>query len=122
MGYESKLYIVEKSTKMKDESKRYAQKIAIFDMCKMYPVTRVFETETDAYFYADDGNTKVLEDAYGDALTEASIEDVIAAIEEVIAEGENYRRFFPLLAALKVIAEQKKNGIWKDIAVLHYGY
>lgn len=85
-------------------------------------MTNVFKNKTDCYIYADDGNTKILEDMYGDALKEASIEDVICVLEEAINNGEQYRRLFPLLSALKVFNEQKKNDVWDNIVVLHYGY
>jgi bisphosphoglycerate-independent phosphoglycerate mutase (AlkP superfamily) len=122
MGYESKLYIAEKSSLKDDDGMTYVSIIAMFDMCKIGNLVNVFEDKTDCYFYADDGNTKVLEDMYGDALTEATVEDVIYVLEEAVDNGENYRRLFPLLSALKTIYEQQKNGIWKEVVVLHYGY
>lgn len=123
MGYESKLYIAEKTSIKGENGKTYAQVIAMFKMGKIGDLTNVFEQETDCYFYADDGNTEVLEDCYGDALREATLEDVIYALEEAIDNGENYRRLFPLLSALHTFYEQQKNGVWsKDIVVLHYGY
>ena len=100
----------------------YVSVIAMFDMCKAGNLVNVFDKKTDCYFYADDGNTKVLEDMYGDTLKEATIEDVIYVLEEAVDSGENYRRIFPLLSALKTIHEQQMNGRWKEIVVLHYGY
>lgn len=122
MGYESKLYIAEKTTVKGDNGMTYVSVIAMFDMCKIGNLSNVFEQKTDCYFYADDGNTKVLEDMYGDALREATVEDVIYVLEEAVDSGEDYRRIFPLLSALQTIYEQQKNGVWKEIVVLHYGY
>jgi len=122
MGYESKIYIVEKSSIKDDDGMIYAQVISMFNMCKMGSLINVFEKKTDCYFYADDGNTKVLKDCYGDLLTEAEIKDFIYVLEEAVDSGENYRRIFPLLSTLKTIYEQQKDGKWKDIALLHYGY
>lgn len=122
MGYESKIYIVEKSSIKDDDGMIYAQVISMFNMCKMGSLINVFEKKTDCYFYADDGNTKVLEDCYSDLLTEAEIEDFIYVLKEAIDNGETYRRIFPLLAFLETIYEQQKDGKWKDIALLHYGY
>ena len=123
MGYETKLYIVNKFSKFPDEEKRYAQVIAMFNMSKCYFLSNVLrdEPKTDCFFYAD-GNTQVLEDRYGEPLKETTAETVIELLEEAIADGEDYRRIFPLLSALKTIEEQRKNGCWDDIAVLHYGY
>ena len=122
MGYESKIYIAEKTTLTGDNGMTYVSVIAMFDMCKIGDLTNVFRKKTDCYFYADDGNTKILEDKYGDALTEATLEDVICVLEEAVDSGENYRRIFPLLSTLKTIYEQQKNGVWKEIVVMHYGY
>lgn len=122
MGYESKIYIGEKSSIKDNDGMTYVQVIAMFDMCKMGNLINVFDRKTDCYFYADDGNTKVLEDKYGDALTEAEIEDFIYVLEEAVDSGENYRRIFPLLSTLQTIYEQQKDGRWKNIVLLHYGY
>ena len=122
MGYESKLYIVEKAGIRDDNGMTYAQVIAMFDMCKMGDLGNVFEDKTNCYFYADDGNTKVLEDMYGDYLREAEIKDVIYVLKEAVDAGESYRRIFPLLATLQTIYEQKLDGMWQEVVVLHYGY
>lgn len=123
MGYESKLYVVEKSNFMfDDEGSRYCQVVAMFDLCKFYDLADMFGNcpTTDCYFYADDGNTRVLEDRYGDPLREATIEDVIDVLEIALDNGNEYRRIYPVLAALKALEDHKHN--WKELAVLHYGY
>lgn len=123
MGYESKLYIVERGSLKDDDGMTYARVLAMFDMCKMgYRFVEVFEKKTDLYFYADDGNTRIVEDMYSDPIREATVEDVIDYLEEAVENGENYRRIFPLLAALKTFYEQKEDGIWDKLAVLHFGY
>ena len=122
MGYESKIYIGEKRGIKDNDGRTYVQVIAMFDMCKMGNLINVFDRKTDCYFYADDGDTKVLEDKYGDALTESEIEDFIYVLEEAVDSGENYRRIFPLLSTLQTIYEQQKDGRWKNIVLLHYGY
>lgn len=124
MGYESKLYIVEKGHIKDDDGRVYAQVVAMFDMCKCYFLSDILtkEPKTDCYFYADDGNTKILEDKYGDALTETSVDTVINILEEAIEIGEEYRRIFPLLSMLKTFKEQESNHEWNNLSVLHYGY
>lgn len=122
MGYESKLYIVDKSSLEDANGMKYAQVVATFDMC-VCPTINVLQDnpETDCYFY--EKNERVLEDRYGKLLTEATIEEVIDLLETDINDGENYRRLFPLLSALKTFKEQKDKGIWDDdLVILHYGY
>lgn len=124
MGYESKLYIVEKSSydDPSDKGMRYSQVIAMFDLCKFYPLSCVVNTypKTECYFYADDGNTKVLEDKYGDPLREIPIDDVIDILEGALIDGSMYRRIYPVLATLKELNEHPLQ--WKELVVLHYGY
>lgn len=123
MGYESKLYIVEKSSLTPDkDGKRYADVIAMFNMRKFYELSDVLgeQKETDCYIFADDGNTKILEDRYDQKLTESSIPFVISILERILQDGKDYRRIYPLLNALKAFDEQKDK--WGDIVVLHYGY
>jgi hypothetical protein len=122
MGYESKLYIVERHDWKDDDGRTYASVLAMFDMCKMGSLINVFEKNTDLYFYGSDGNTKIVEDMYCDPIREATLEDVIDVLEEAVENGENYRRIFPLLAALKTFYGQKEDGIWDKLAVLHFGY
>ena len=122
MGYESKLYVVEKHRSFCDDNMIYSQVIAMFDLCKFYPLSTKISNYpmTDCYFYADDGNTKVLEDRYGEPLREIPIEDIITVLEEVIQNGDEYRRIFPALAALKEL--NRRNGQWRELVILHYGY
>lgn len=123
MGYESKLYIVQKYDITDDEiGKKYAEVLAMFDMCKFSDLSDILtkQKETDCYIYADDGNTRIIEDKYDEKLTEASIPFVISTLEKILDGGENYRRIYPLLNALKAFDEQKDK--WGELAVLHYGY
>ena len=123
MGYESKLYVVRKSKNFYGEDKRYGEKIAEFDMCKFYALSDKLRKQpnTDCYVYADDGNTRIIEDCYGEELTEATPKFVIDVLEKILADGEDYWRIYPLLAFLKSLVEQK---IWQseNIVVLHYGH
>lgn len=122
MGYESKLYVVEKASKFPNEEMRYCQVIVMLDLCKFYPISSVRHhyPTTECYFYADDGDTKVLEDRYGDPLREMPIEDVIRILEDALNNGDNYRRIYPALAGLKALEQQKHQ--WRELVVLHYGY
>ena len=126
MGYESKIYIVEKTKYSWDEENgmKYARVLAMFDVSKFYELAEWFSNKpaTKHYIYADDGDTQIVEDRYGDTLKEASVKEVIDKLERIVeAENEiDYRRIFPLLAALK--AFESHSNQWEDIAVLHYGY
>lgn len=123
MGYESKLYIVQKYDITDDEiGKKYAEVLAVFNMCKFPDLSDILtkQKETDCYIYADDGNTRIVEDKYDEKLTEASIPFVISTLEKILDGGENYRRIYPLLNALRAFDEQKDK--WGELAVLNYGY
>jgi hypothetical protein len=118
MGYESKLYVVNKRGSLNGESKRWAEVVAVFNMCKFGDFNGVFIKETDCFIYADDGNTEITEDKYGDSLKEASVEDVIKYLEEYKDTQEPYRRVEPLLGLLKGFDVSE----WEDLIILHYGY
>ncbi len=123
MSYESTIYIVEKTEQFDTETrKRWAQTIAVFDIACYANLSNKMRNMpvTDCYVYADDGDTMILEDCYGKPLTEASVPFVIEALEKDIANGEIYRRIFPLLAALKALNEHKEQ--WRDLVVLHFGH
>jgi hypothetical protein len=121
MGYESRLYVVEKGiTKHKVEGKEYvwAEKIAIFNLCKVRAVSDKMRMakNTDCFIY-DDGDTEVVTDCYGDALKEMTIKEAIQILEEA-AEKDDYRRYAPCISLLKGFNESQ----WQNLAVLHYGY
>ena len=124
MGYESKIYIIEKTNYSwaEENGMKYARVLAMFDVSKFYELSDWFRNKpaTKHYIYADDGDTEIIEDRYGDTLKEASVKEVIDKLERIVENGEDYRRIFPLLAALK--AFESHSDQWDDIAVLHYGY
>ena len=121
MGYESKLYVIRKSCLSKDEcGLRFAEKIAEINLCcgpEWHQVAKCYP-ETDSYIYADDGNSKITEDRYGDKLTEIPLASAIKILEEAY-EHTNYRRYKIALGLLKSFEPDK----WIDeVVVLHYGY
>lgn len=119
MGCESRIYVVEKSRLAPDEDgKRWAEVVAVFNASKFPGLPEVFKRETDCFLYADDGDTRIIEDRYGDELTEAPISDVIKFLENEVQRGENYRRIKPLLALLKGFDMEQ----WDNLVCLHYGY
>ena len=134
MGYESKLYVVNK-TKVSydfekgDDNRRYfALFVAEFDLSKCYGVSSKMRTypSTNCYFYGDSGEV-ILKDNYGDALCEIPLEDAIEILNEEITIEANqygeqniYRRFIPCKALLEAL--QKEQYKWDDLVVLHYGY
>ena len=124
MGYESKLYVVDKASRIQKDGKRWGDVVAMFDLGKYYTLSDVLrrKPKTDCYIIAEDGNTEITEDRYGESLTESDLKTVISILEKDIANGEKYRRIYPLLSALLVFEEQKKTEVWNDLVVLHYGY
>lgn len=120
MGYESKIYVVRKGHMLGDNTKRYAQKVAEFKLGKVYGVSDPLRRmpKTDCYIYADDGNTEIIEDCYGDELTECTPANLIKLIENDIALNGDYWRYSLLLATLREVEKLKDN----QICCLHYGY
>lgn len=123
MGYESRIYIIEKrNVRVEELGKRWGDDIARFELGKVYNLSDILRNKpaTDCYVYADDGNTRIVEDRCGQPLTEVSIPEAIKAIETVIARGEECRTLPLLLTTLKALNEQKDR--YRELAVLHYGH
>ena len=122
VGYESKLYVVEKCNISFVEGMRGALVVAMFDLCKMGTTAfnEVVNTypKTDCYFYADDGNATVVEDKYGEPLTEIPIVDMIHILKECKKEFPKYRRIDPAIKLLESFDLTE----WKELVVLHYGH
>lgn len=119
MGYESKLYIVEKHEMIREDGKCYASVHAVFNMNKVYALSDVLRDQpaTDCYIFADDGDTKITKDMYDRPLTEVSVTDAIHLVERII-ETDHWWKYGALLAALKEVEKQQAS----TIVVLHYGY
>lgn len=125
MGYDSKLFIAEKGSWHTPGEKDYASFIASYDLA-VFPSISSFmrnSPKADCYVYMDDGNTRILEDKYGDELTQASVPDVIKVLEEAKnGKDGNYRRIDPILSMLKTLQKQKEEGYWRELVVLHFGH
>lgn len=126
MGYESKLYVVEKSTMCELVSEDFpapmywGEVIAVFDLCKLPDsVSRKLRNypNTDCYIYAGDGNTRITEDCYGDPLSEIPVPDAIRILKEG-ASHDNYRRYAPCIQLLEGFDLEQ----WRGLVVLHYGH
>lgn len=120
MGYESKIYVVKKSNfSCREDGKVYAEVIAMVDMCKCYDISDILRNKpaTDCYIYAEDHDTQVVEDRYGEPLTEAPLCEAIKIVERAM-QKDDYWRYNILLSTLKAFEIYD----CMNIAVLHYGY
>lgn len=121
MDYESRFYIVNSNKSIyKDEGFYYGEIIAVFNMCKvpgLYSAIKDYP-KTDIFIYADDGNTRVTEDTYGEPLIEIPINDMIYHLRNVIDSDAPYRRYEPFLHLLLGFNIRE----WDNLVVLHYGY
>ena len=125
MGYESKLYIVNKLPEhmvIKDNGMQYCELIAMVDLCKYYKWSEKATNypRTNCYFYAEDGNKQIGEDGYGYPLKEIPLDDAIEILDEAFCSGDNYRRLRPALTLLQSLKDNENQ--WNEIVVLHYGY
>ena len=117
MGYESRLYVVQESNIKfpSDNGKVWAEVIGMIDLCKCYPIVEVFDEIANGYIYADDDNTRIEEDKYGDPLKVASLKAVITRLK-IIARDSDYWRAKVALEFLKSVQETNPNCV-----VYHYG-
>lgn len=118
MGYESRLYVVNKTLVCGLSGRPWYETIAIFNLGKVYAVSNIMTKypETKGFVFADDGNTEIVEDEYGSALKEVPLKDAIEIIER--ANDNIYKRYKPCLMLLKAFKEED----WREIVVLHFGY
>lgn len=119
--YESKIYIVAPTGQRDSKSGKYfAKTLAVFNLG--YVKTLEDATEryrpTNYFVYADDGETEILEDMYGDELRELTIGELMGRLTCYDGVAVS-RRAATLLGALHII---KRNYPENDIVCLHYGY
>ena len=130
MGYDSRIYIVDKSCAdirmdvVVDDvnygNRKWAEVIATIELGK-YPTIADFmrnQPETDSYIYGVDSHEMIVEDCYGKVMTECSVDELLEVVQKEIDSGEDYRRLAPLYGLLKGF----KPVQWHDLRVLHYGH
>jgi hypothetical protein len=117
MGYESRLYIVEKNHLVGNHN--FGEKIAMFNLSCMNDnkFYNLFNKEIDFDFYAENRNDLLTVDDYDKKLKYTDIKTVINYLE-IISKDNDYRRFKPLLSLLKGFDLSK----WDNLIVVHYGY
>ena len=132
MGYESRLYVVEKfhldrEVDIANEEKSYASIVGMIDLCgceEEFLKIREFP-ETDCYIYVD--GKQCYEDKYSEPLKEATIDETLALLHKGYANsfkyysnGYGYRRY---QLAISMLEGFKLADMCSDnIVVLHYGY
>lgn len=129
MGYESRIYIVDKGSHVDPEyDKRYAQILMVFNLGKITIDLEEWYREqkpTDCYIYKDDGNTVILEDECGDPLREMDLIDCYNAISDEmdrrIGQGVYHLIEQVVIGALDILMDKYD---YRDnrIKCLHYGY
>ena len=119
MGYESKLFVVDKGVCGTVEGMQYGEVVAMFDLCKCPAVSGKIRdyNKTDAYIYLDGMEEPCVEDLYGEPLKEIPLADAIKIVREA-AENDEYRRLKPCLSLLEGFETEK----WRELVVLHYGH
>ena len=127
MGYDSRIYVVHKVDQgdfidFYSDGRCFAEEIAKFELCKVpefrerirkYPYT-------DCYIYADDGDTRIIEDNYGEKLREIPLQDAINIIKECLSTDTN--PWWRLEACLSMLEGLNYPGMDSPLTVLHYGH
>lgn len=118
MGYESKIFVVNKSDWMKDNyGHYYGRIIAMVDMSCCLGLSNLFRTPANVYIYAENPDEPVCDDRYGEELKCGDIQEIIEWCEAEYNK-EHYRRFSPLIGLLKGFDREE----WNNLQVIHYGH
>ena len=128
MGYESRLYVVDKSDhkitvdekiegQVQEREYVLGELLTTFNLCSLGgECYRLWDRNcTDCTFL--DGNEFVTVDKYGKHLTETPLKEAIEILEKA-ERKQHYRRLLPVIAYLRFIDESE----WDNVVVLHYGY
>ena len=123
MGYESKIYVVREVGPSFGDGLAWGDKIAIFDLAKMgYEIyngksfRQLFNQDRTCDIYADDGNSIIKEDCYGDELQKADPKELIAWLKQMTKDDPYWRANL----LYKFLLELDKTG--EAYSLYHYGY
>lgn len=129
MGYESKLFIINR----RDHGFGvYGQKLAELDMCNMgcnkdhVYFNEIFKNMIDFDLYEIDYDKAEDEedfrvDSYGKHCCWATIDEVVSYMKGLIEDGETYWRLKPAIATLEAW-KAVNTGLSDDPIVVHWGY
>jgi hypothetical protein len=126
MGYESTLYVVDKSPVIESGEPRFCWQIAQYDIARFPPIENLFSKSnpeskfTDCGLYIEGKKGKWVEDMYGDKLKEASLETVIKVLRNPGDQYKDHQLLPPFLAMLESFYTT-----WPAItklAVIHFGH
>jgi hypothetical protein len=127
MGYESTLYVVDKSNYFDTNYPRFCFQIVNYDLGRFPPIAELFGEDnpeskfTDCGLYlTGDGDKQVTEDCYGDKLREASIETVIKVLRNPEEQYKDHQRLPPILAMLESFYTTWP--VITKLAVIHFGH
>jgi hypothetical protein len=123
MGYESRLYVIRKTDVRVDGKYKYAETLVEYEMGVFPPFQKLFNDgkRASTEYAPCRGDDYIVEDMYGDSLSEASIDEVLDFLDQLIVlEGVHYERVDPLRALLGEYNKIQNN--WYRLAILHYGH
>jgi hypothetical protein len=139
MGYETRMYLVESHSSFAehDDGLAYGSVVAVLNLCKCgdgpfhdyrNSCLELQDNKPTHYVYADDGNTKIIDDRYDDPLVEMDAKEALEAMKLQVnadtAAGERpYRRFLMAIDLLERFVEDFTTECETCQAkVLTYGY
>jgi hypothetical protein len=126
MAYEHRIFIVEKTHDCYDAKldKYFGKVICFFNLGAMEELHDIIKKygPTDHFIYQPgNGDEEVVEDMYGDPLTEIPVEDLYDELVDMMANIGCRSSIYTLLLTLKGYNDIKqcRNN---DFVCLHYGY
>lgn len=128
--YESKIYVVLTSNHYECKVDKYwAEVVGVFNLGSVFDedAIKAKYNSTSHFIYADDGETEILEDKYGDELVEIPIDSMIKELENVVNLDRNITKWSTISASslLSFCNEYRSHFTHlqsKQIVCLHYGY
>jgi hypothetical protein len=120
MSYEMKLYAGRLQRSIVHEDKTWLEIIALIDLCSPgydSAIANCKQNGVPAFFFAEDGDTKIVEDRYGAELQANKIEDIIVCLEKDVIKQPDYPRLKVALLLLQAIQQS-----YPEAKVILYGH
>lgn len=127
MAYEHRIFIVEKTHQGYEPKldKWFGKVMCVFNlgvMEEMHDIVKKYGPTDQFIYQPGNGDEEVVEDMYGDPLTEIPVEGLMWDLRYLIENGHvSNRTIYPLLAALAHCKYDMQHA-HRDIVCLHFGY
>lgn len=112
MGYEVKIYAGYLSRSVDAKNTQYMHVVGMVDLSKCGNLSPSKNGTPVYFYYESDGDTRITEDSYGDALRAVPVGEMLKKVKAAQKRTPDYRRWKPAVALLESLQDFEGDEIY----------